>query len=1083
MKLKFNGFLVLLIVLVAQITFAQERAVSGVVSDNAGMPLPGVSVLVKGTKSGTQTDFDGKYSIKASSNQILIFSFIGMKTQEATASSSKVNIKLASTAVELEGVVVTALGIKRQKRGLGYATSTVSGKELTEVNNANVFGSLSGKLAGVDISAPAQVGASTKVVIRGFNSFSGKGPLYIIDGTPINNDFSGVTGVAASSRTYDGGNGISDLDPTNIESMTVLKGAAATALYGSRAGAGAIIITTKTGKNNSKLKVDFSTSIDFSEVARVPHLQYDFGQGWFGQSYSGLATHGAASAENGSWGPAFNGEIRPWGTIVNNAQQIKPYVGLKNNVRDFYDIGNSYTNNFRISGGGENSNFSLGFSDVNSDGIVPTDTDSYLRRNFNLAAGIKSEKLDAKANLNYVKKDQKVVNTGSGDDAGEGQTLVQELLQIPSDVSILDLMDYKNNPFNTPSNYFSPYTSNPYFVINENSTKIGGNRVFGNVNLTYKFTPEFSATYQIGGDYRSERVKSYGAIVKYEPNSSQALNSTIPTVGGVTEKSTERAELDSYLNFNYNKKITDDFTFNGMLGFTQNQRQSDLLLINITQLDLPNYYEISNSASKPNVAQLKSLTKSFGIYTSLEGSYKNRLFLNVSGRNDWTSTLPINNNSYFYPSASLSGIAIDNTKTFLKLRAGIAKIANDTRAYQTESSYNQAVAGANFGIINFPFGGVNAYEYGGNLGNNKLKPETTTEIEFGVEANLFNKRVNLDASIYKKKTVDLLFARDISSSTGFTTQTGNILDVSNKGIELVLNVIPLDFNNFKWEVNSTFTKNISNIDHIVGDVTNLKLVDRRGVTYNALLNEPLGVYKAIVPLQVGYNTDENGNFSNGSGAFITDANGYYVGTPEEQTIGNSERDFVMGLQNKFSYKNLTLSFGFDWKKGGKMYSESKYLAYFTGNGIETTYNDRNAFIIPNSVQEVTNEETGVVSYEENTIPINTEVGTATSTITSFYNAVNNPIIAKDFLIDKSFIRLRDISLTYNVKSEVLKKLGFTAAAISVYGKNLMLWTPNTNAYVDPEIGTYGAADVRSEFGEAYSTPSQRTYGTTIKLTF
>ena len=1083
MKTKLHGFLTLFIALLMQISFAQERIVTGVVSDNSGLPIPGVNVLIKGTKLGTQTDFDGKYSIKAAPSQTLVFNFVGMKSQEIVASSSIINVKMKDSSVELEGVVVTALGIKRQKRSLGYATATVTGKDLTEVNNTNVFSSLSGKLAGVDVSAPAQVGASSKVIIRGYSSLQNSDPLYIIDGTPINNSISGVTGTSTNDRTYDAGNGISDLDPNNIESMTVLKGSAATALYGSRAANGAIIVTTKTGKNNTKLKVDFSSSTDFSEVARVPHQQYDFGQGWFGQGYSGLATHGSASAENGSWGPAFNGEVRPWGAIVDNAQQIKPYVGLKNNIKDFYTIGNTFTNNFRVSGGGENSNFSLGFSDVNSDGIIPTDADSYLRRNLNFAGGMNSAKLDAKVNINYVKKDQKVVNTGQEDAAGEGQTLVQELLQIPSDVSVIDLKDYKNNPFNTPSNYFTPYTTNPYFVINENSTKIGGNRLFGNINLTYKFNSKFSATYQIGGDYRSERVKSYGAIVKFDKGSSQDINKRIPTVGGVTEKSSERTELDSYLNFNYNTKIDDDFNFNGMLGFASNQRQSDILQVNITNLDLPYFYEISNTASKPNVLQANSFRKNYGIYTSLETSYQNKLFLTVTGRNDWSSTLPVKNNSYFYPSASLSGIVIDNSKTFLKLRTGLAKVSKDTDVYQTYSSYNQAVAGAYFGEIHFPFGGVNAYENGALLGNNLLKPETTTEAEFGIEANLFNRRVTIDASVYNKKTTDLIYPRDISSSTGFTTQSANILDVTSKGIELVLNLIPIDYNGFKWEMNTTFTKNNSNVDHIIDGADKIELVNHRDVTFNAEVGQPLGVFKAKVPLQVGYTTDSKGVFHNGNGAFITNENGYYVATPEQQTIGNSQRDFVMGLQNKFSYKNFTLSFGFDWKQGGKMFSETKYMAYFTGNGIETTYNGRNAFIIPNSVQEITSD-TGDKSYVENTTAINTQTGTVPggSTVTGFYNSQNNPIIAKDFLIDKTFVRLRDISLTYNFKPAALKKLGLSAAALSIYGKNLMLWTPKVNAYVDPEITTFGQT-VKSEFGESYGTPSQRSIGTSLKLTF
>ncbi|WP_281238817.1 MULTISPECIES: SusC/RagA family TonB-linked outer membrane protein [Flavobacterium] len=1070
MKLKFNGFLVLLVVLMAQLTFAQERSVSGIVSDNAGMPLPGVSVLIKGTKTGTQSDFDGKYTIKAAPSDVLVFSYVGMRSSEKSASSTNVNVKLSSDATQLENVVVTALGIKKQKKSLGYATVTVSGKDLTEVINTNVFGSLSGKLAGVDVSAPAQVGASTKVVIRGFSSLTGNGPLYVIDGTPINNSGNGTNGTTSSRRTFDAGNGISDLDPNNIESMTVLKGAAATALYGSRAAGGAIIVTTKTAKLNSGIKVEFSTSVELAEVARVPHLQYKFGQGWDGLGYSGLATHGVASAENGSWGPAFNNEVRPWGAIVDNSQQLKSYKALNNNIKDFYDTGFTTTNNIRVAGGNETSTFSLGFSNVDSDGIVPTDSDSYLRRNLNFSGGIKGDKFDVKINFNYVKKDQKVVNTGSGDDSGEGATLVQELYQIPSDISVIDLKDYKNNPFNTPSNYFSPYTSNPYFLLNENSTKIKGNRIFGNTNFTYKITPKLTALYQIGGDYRNEKIKSYGAVVRFEPGSAQDINHTIATVGGVTESTTERTELDQYLNFNYASKINDDFKINVMLGAASNERATDFLEGQITQLDLPNYYELSNSASKPILTQSNSLRRNYGVYTSIETSYLDKIFFTVTGRNDWSSTLPVKNNSYFYPSASLSGIVIDNNETFLKLRGGWAKVAKDTDPYQTESSYIQAIAGANFGNINFPIGGVNAYEFATTLGNNELKPETTTEIELGFETSLFSKRVNLDLALYNKKTTDLLYLRDVAPSTGFTRQTGNILDVTNKGIEIALNTTPLQTENFSWNLNGTFTKNLSNVDKVYGDSNTIELTNSRNVTFNAVEGRPLGIYMSKTPQMVG------------DKYIVNPATGYYVPSTEQQEIGTSQRDFVIGIQNKFNYKNFTLSFGFDWKQGGEMFSESKYLAYFTGNGIETTYNDRNGFILPNSVNEVNTG--GVITYVENTTEITAfpASGTSNGRVTPFYSSVGNQTIVKDFIFDKTFVRMRDLSLTFNVPMKIAKQIGLTNASIAVYGKNLFLWTPDANPYLDPEITTFGDG-VKSEFGESYGSPSQRSYGTSIKLTF
>lgn len=1058
MKLKFNGFLVLLVVLVAQITFAQERVVSGVVSDNAGLPLPGVSVAVKGTKSGTQTDFDGKFSIKATSSQVLIFSYVGMKTQEVMASSASLNVKLASTAVELEGVVVTAFGIKKQKRALGYATSNVSSKELTEVTNTNLFESLSGKVAGVDITAPAQVGASSKVIIRGFNSFSGASPLYVVDGTPITNGSSSGTG---NTRSYDAGNGIGDIDPNNIESMSILKGAAASALYGSRASNGVILITTKSAKNKSALSVELMSSSDFAEVARIPHLQNDFGQGWNGKSWSNWANSpNTASNENGSWGPKFNGEVRLWGAIINDAQQIKPYIALENNIKDFFELGSTFTNNVRISGGGEKSNFSLNFNDVSSDGIIPTEADSYNRKTLGLNGGITEGKMSIKGTLTYVKKNQNAVNTGQGADAGEGNTLTQELLQIPRDISVVDLEDYTNNPYNSNSYYFSPYTNNPYWSVKENATIIDGNRFFGNANVAYEFNKNFSASYQVGGDYRTEKIKSYGAIVKFIPGSPQALSGANEVVGGVTETSIENIEFDSNFILNYTGTINEDFGINALVGFNSNQRKSSSLTGSITNLDIPNYYELSNSSIKPVVGQSNLERKSYSIFSSFEASYKNRLYLTLTGRNDWTSTLPIGSNSYFYPSASISGIVVDSQDYFLKIRAGYAELGNDTLPYQTESSLVPGNAGLGFGNIFLPIGGVNGYELAGNLGNANLKPERTTEIEVGFETNLFKKRVNLDLAVYDKTTKDVLFQRPLATSTGYISQTANIIDLQNKGIEISLNLVPVRTANFQWDFTTTFTKNLSEVVDIAGDTKKQLLASNYAVTFNAIVGEPLGAFAAFMPLK------------NDQGQYIVNkATGYYEVSTDEEVIGTSQRDFVMGLNNKMTFKNFVFTFGLDWKEGGEMYSYTKRLSHFTGNGIETLYNDRNTFIIPNSVND-----NGNGTYSENTTPITTDA------VTDFWNPAQNPGVENTHVIDKTFVRLRSVGLTYNFPSTIIKKMGLQNAALSIYGKNLALWTPEGNPYIDPELSTFGAG-LASEQGEFGANPTQRTYGASIKLTF
>lgn len=1057
MKTKLNGFLTLFIALLVQISFAQDRVVTGVVSDNSGLPLPGVNVLVKGTKLGTQTDFDGKFSIKASPSQTLIFNFVGMKTQEVVASSSTINVKMKDDAVELEGVVVTALGIKREKKALGYAATTIGKEQITNVTTNNPLESLSGKIAGVDISAPNQPGASTKVIVRGIGSISGTNqPLYVIDGTPLNNTFNGST---STTRSFDVGTGINDLDPNSIENITFLKGAAATALYGNRASRGAIIITTKKGKNQSKINIDYVATVEMSEIAKVPNFQNKFGQGWNGLGYSQLPDGPGPSNENGSWGPQFNGEVRPWGTVYNNSQQIKPYSVLKDNYKEFFDVGLMHTNSVYLSGGSDFSDFSIGFTNSNSDGIIPTGSDALVKRAFTFNGGMKNDKGAIRASINYTNKEQSAVNTGQEDAAGEGATLIQEMLQIPRDVSIVDLQDYTNNPFNSPSYYFTPYAGNPYWTLNENSTKIIGHNLFGNINAFRKITKDLSATWQVSGNYRNENLKSYGAIVNFEAGSPQD-GAKIPVVGGVTEGRFTNTEFDTFFNLNYEKSLSESFKLNLLAGFNYNQRESNTLTASVTGLDVPNYYELVNSANRPVITQNDVLRRTMGIYGQAELSFKERLFLTLSGRNDKTSTLPTSNNSYFYPAASLSGVVVDKNGQYLKLRGAVSRVASDTNPYQTESSLVTGNAAANFGIIASPLGGVNYYELAGILGNNNLKPEMTTEFEVGAEGSLFNKRITFDVSYYNRKTEDLIVAVPLDPSTGYTSQASNIGTVVNKGIELSLGFTPVKNDNFSWNVNYTFAKNDNEVTELNG-TDRIDITSAYGITFSAEKGRPIGSYYARVPVV------------NAAGQFVVNPDtGYYVVTDDEKYIGDGQRDFIMGLQNTLRYKNVSLNFSFDWKQGGKMYSYTKRLSHFVGNGIETIYNDRNTFIIPNSVVD-----NGNGTYSENTTPISFE------NIANYWgNQTNNPGLEKDHLIDKTFIRLRDLSIYYDLNANFVKKLGLSKFSIGAYGRNLFLWTPKDNPYIDPESTSYGN-DLLSEFGEFGSNPSQRNYGGTIKISF
>lgn len=973
-----------------------------------------------------------------------------------TSSFIMVQAQQDTTRVEnIEEVVITALGVKRQEKSSSYGKTIVDGDQLREVTNANAFESLSGKVAGVDISAPLQPGGTVKIITRGFKSLSNNQPLYVIDGTPMLNVTSSKTGF---DSTYDTGSSVNDLDPNIIESMNFLKGAAATALYGKDGANGVILITTKRGKR--RLTVDYISSIDFSEVARVPHIQYRFGQGWNGLSYSTVVGEGgtAASNENGSWGPLFNGSIRPWGRIVNNNQLIKPYVGLEDAVREFFDIGTTFSNTVTISGGGENADAALTISDISSDGVFPTENDKFMRRAFGFNGGLSFNKLKVRLSSNYSHRKTNAVPSGQGDDASFGKSVFQELLQMPTDISLVDMQDMANI-YNTPSYFFTPYATNPYSVLDNNIVRAKSDRFYGNTNFNYDFTDNFSATLQLGADIQSETVKRWGSIVEYVPDSPQDLAAANGVVGAVRESKRTDRLYDAYLTLNHRAEFGQKWALQTAAGAGFTEKNGNILAAQVTDLDLPNFYELSNSASTPILTQDDYLQRYYYLFGSAELGYIDRFFLTLTGRNDWTSTLPLKSNSYFYPSVGVSAIVLD-AGNFLKLRGSWAQAGKDASPYQVYSSAVPTNNDGYFGSLLFPFGGVNSFEIDGRVTNENLVNELTSEVEVGAEARFFRNRIGVDVSLYNRLTDDVLLTKILPRSTGYSAILGNFASVRNKGVELVLNLEPIKSSDFGWDINYTFTKNISKVEDIAGDDTEIALVNNYAITYKFVEGESVGTFYTFVPK------------TNAAGQYIVNpATGYYETTEDEQKIGASERDFIMGLKNTFTYKNVSLSLGIDWKQGGEMYSYTKRLSHFVGNGIETTYNDRNPFIIPNSVID-----NGDGTYSENTTPVTFE------NIANYYNTTQNPGLEKTHVIDKTFVRLRDVSLAFRFPKEWLGGVGIRNATFSLYGKNLFLWTPSDNPYVDPEATTYGN-DLASEMGEFSANPTQRTYGAMFKFNF
>ncbi|MFA5417626.1 MAG: SusC/RagA family TonB-linked outer membrane protein [Bacteroidales bacterium] len=1043
---------------------AQTRTISGkVTSADDGGGIPGVTVLVKGTQVGTITDINGNYTLDISPDyETLVFRFVGMKTVEVPiGDQTNISIVMETDALMMDEVVVTAIGITRKAKALGYAATTVSGDDLNKAAPVSMMSSLQGKVAGVSIANTSGApGASSSVIVRGYSSITGNNqPLYVVDGSPIENSRVGAT---TTNRSQDFGNAANDINPDLIESVTILKGASATALYGSRAANGAIIITTKKGQlglgKPGKINVNFSTSADFSTPLRIPQLQNTFGQGWSGQW---------ASNENGSWGPRLDGKVRPWGNVVDNSQLTKPFSAQENNLKDFYDIGSTYNSTISLSGGNEYSTFLFSYNNVNADGVVPTNADSYKRNDLSLKGSITNGKFTATGSANYVRKASKFVTTGQG--ASTGATMFQEIIQIPRDISIVDLSDYTNK-FYDVDNYFTPYAQNPYFVLNENGDNFLSERFYGNAFFKYDFTSELSANARFSTDVINSTLKDWQAIAipkKGTPNEGNTA------VGGVSEQSYLSREFNSDVMVNYNKEINSDFNLNALVGWNVLQTNYRDQITTVQALTIPDFYSLSNSPNAPTEASSFYRNKRlYGIYGQFDLGFKDYLFLNVVARNDWSSTLPKGKNSFFYPGVGLSFVISDaiaalkesQAISFAKLRASWGMTGNDAPVYTIFSKLVPGNVGLGFGEIMFPIDGVSSFEIGNVLGNADLQPEITTEWEVGADLRFLQSRIGIDVAYYSKETDGQIMQVNIAASSGYTSRYINLGVVSNKGIELALNLVPIKTTNFTWDLTYTFTQNKSNVVSLPEGLEKYTLYDAYGIEFNAVVGQPLGQF-------IGHTQ----KYTDDGKVIVSASNGIPVNNTDKSVYGTSEPDYMMGLSTNFRFKNWNLGATLDYQKGGIFYSYTARLNYFVGNATNTLYNDRNPFIVPNSVIEIDNGD-GTFSYEENTTPIDK------SNINEYWNQTTNNSISREHMLDKTFLKLRELTLTYSLPQSMLASTPFTNLSITAFGRNLLMWTPEENNFIDPESTTYGN-DLRGQFGEFAVGPTVRSFGVKLQLSF
>lgn len=1070
MRTKFRGILTLLLALVVQMTFAQEKTVSGTVTESSGQPLPGASIVVRGTTTGTQTDFDGKYAIKAKVGDVLVFSYVGMEAKTVTVGADNtINVSLEE-GLQLEEVIVTAQGIKREKKALGYAVAEVSSDRLEQRAEGDIGRVLSGKASGVQITQQSGVsGSGTSIIIRGLSSFSGSNqPLFIVDGVP----FSSATN--AQGSFVDGNNGSSrflDLDPNNIASVNVLKGLAAATLYGTEGHNGVILITTKNGTAganiNKKFEATLTTSFFQTEIASLPDYQNKYGNG-FDQAFGWFFSN---------WGPRFDkNTIDGFGTstsIASDGTLAHPYstASFRADFPEFKGVRyeyKPYQNAERFFRTGQVSNTALNFSGKSNDGKMSfsvsmsnledkgfTRENKLLRNTFGLGGKAElSNRFTVSGTLNYARTDFVSPPVAAGDGntvTGSGSSIFSNVFFTPRSVDLIGL------PFQNPRDGSSVYyrqnnsIQHPLWTIANAKTRQITNRVFGDGTIDFKINDNLSLTYRLGIDVFGED------------------NSDSQNKGGVSSNTATRSGfLKTWTNTNTiwdhnfilsgQYQITEKIGASFNLGVTSRREIFERQGVSSLGQQVFGVLRHFNFATQDEI-QFTQERNIVGTYGQVDFDYNRYLYLTFSGRNDWVSNLSVDNRSIFYPATSISFIptaAFDwmkNSKVvnYLKIRGGYGESANfptgfpvatnlilDTQRFQ-DNTGKDVVVNTTSSI----------------LGNPDLQPESINEFEVGIESNWLNNRISLEASAYYRKTTDLIVDKDLDASTGFTSTKTNVGEIQGKGVELDLGIDIFkgkDKEDFSWNFHTNYTNNETRVTDLGSDTDILVYSGFTNLGNAAIDNEPLGV---IIGSRIKRND---------KGEKLVDSQGNYVEEVGQFIIGDPNPDYVVNFSNTFSYKNFTLYALVNYTQGGDIYSQT--IATLLGRGLTTdTENRRETFILPGVSQS-----TG----QPNTLQINNS---------GFYfdNVLFGPSELQ--IYDATTIRLQEVSLSYSLPNRFLDKTPFGSLSITASGFNLWYDAVNTpdGTNFDPNVAGTGVGN--GQGFDFLNGPSSRRYGLSLKATF
>lgn len=1050
-----------------------RTVVTGSVLDVDGHGIPGVTIMLEGkTGRGAITDVDGKFAIDVDDvyNTTLSFSFVGYLTKSvALKGKTHLVITLEEDVAVLDEVVVTALGIKREKKSLGYAQQTVEGNDMNVGNDANALNKLAGKVAGVQmIAGNSGAGSSTRIVIRGESSFSnGNQPLYVVDGVPITNDI--YTTVSGTSQNIDYGNGGGEINSEDVESISVLKGANAAALYGSRASNGVVLITTKSGKTKDRFQIEINSTTTFEKVARLPEYQNTYSQGLNGvfEYYDGNNGNGTQDHQDMSWGREMDGSLvaqfdspslgadgimyRGGDVLARNGAEITPtpLVPHPNNVKDFFETGVTLSNSVSLSANNDKGDIRFSLTNLTSNGTLPNVD---LRRNtINVNAGYNfTDKFYARATASYVQ-----ASSDNRPSMGYGsENVMYTFAWFARQVDINSLKEYWQRGYTGVQQFHfnSGWNDNPYLTMYENTNGYDRNRFYGNILLSYSFLPNLKLTARAGTDYSHDLRQSKRAY------STQAF----PT-GAYKRENVSFTEWNADALLQWNQTFGSAWRVDAGLGVNAMVQKRYYDYAFADGLSIPGVYNLGNASSNVSVTQSDSKKRINSLYFTGQLSYKDWIYLNVTMRNDWSSSLTrtdgTGNNSYFYPSLSTSIILNDifnlpKQITYWSVRGGYAEVGSDTDPYNLENVYSYSTTYNSESGVTLP----------STLANYDLKPEKMRSWEVGTDFRLFDNRLGLDFTYYNTLNKNQIVSIPISAATGYSTQYINAGEIRNYGYEATLTYTPVKTRSgFQWDGNINFSRNLSKVEKINDDY------EQYTYSYVAIYSDEDARVYAIAkegdPMGDLYGT---GFSYTDDGQLIVDDSGLPVADPTLIKLGNYNPDFIMGFYNSFSYKGFSLSCLVDWHQGGIFVSRTYGMCMESGVLKETEYRVQDGMLVDGVVWDDASN-----AYVKNTVTV---------TPRDYYRNLYRRYHETESTFSATYVKLREVKFGYQFPSKWFKGTSIKKLSLSFVGRNLFMWTRGQH-YVDPESISY-ESDGNSVPGvEEMSYPSTRSFGFNINLIF